>query len=82
MFHKFQVSYVTHQYFFLERTWLVYIQDGYDLTISEVLITLSFKSIISQFSEQNMIKFEFFLRLNLLFCFLLFIFCMMDLFDI
>jgi hypothetical protein len=30
MFHKFQVSHVTHQYFFLERTWLVYIQDGYD----------------------------------------------------
>jgi hypothetical protein len=29
MFHKFQVSHVTHQYFFLERTWLVYIQDGY-----------------------------------------------------
>jgi hypothetical protein len=29
MFHKFQVTHVTQQYFLLERTWLVYIQDGY-----------------------------------------------------
>jgi hypothetical protein len=36
MFHKFQVSHMTHQYFFLERTWLVYIQDGYGLSIQFV----------------------------------------------
>jgi hypothetical protein len=39
MFHKFQVSHVTHQYFFLERTWLVYIQDGYDLSQKKETIT-------------------------------------------
>jgi hypothetical protein len=42
-------------------------------TISAVFITLSFNQ-LSQFSALNLIKFEFFFRLNLLFCFVYFLY--------
>jgi hypothetical protein len=47
-------------------------------TISAVFI-LCYLSQLSQFSALNLIKFEFFFRLNLLFCFVYFLY---DLFDI